>query len=113
MLFLHTAPASFSLVEISKHSMWNNAKRNENGSTVKKRTELHNYQIIHRITYTHRQPNCSPSNIDIFLPNIPHLYECQTIDDLPSNHLPIELKIHKHKATKKSTHRLDYIQKTM
>ncbi|XP_043527360.1 uncharacterized protein LOC122537826 [Frieseomelitta varia] len=60
----------------AKHGLWNNTKRNRNGTTIKNHTELHNYQIIHSPTFTHRQPNSqTPSNIDIFLSNIPYLYD--------------------------------------
>ena len=72
---------------------WNNLNRNANGSTINKHSELHNYHILHSTTYTHRQPNRTPSNIDIFLTNAPFLHNCHTIDDLPSNHLPIILTL--------------------
>ena len=52
-----------------KHSIWNNLNRN--GSTIKNHLDLRNYQIIDSPTYTHKQPHCTPTNIDIFLANIP------------------------------------------
>ena len=69
----------------------NNTKRN--GSILKNHSELHNYQIIHSSTYTHRKPNCTSSNIEIFLSNVPFPQNYHAIDDLPSNHLPIVLSL--------------------
>ena len=40
---------------------------------------------------THRKPNCTSSNIDIFLSNVHFPQNFHTIDDLSSNHLPIVL----------------------
>ena len=73
----------------AKHQLWNNPCKNTNGSTLKKHSETQNYQILHSPTYTHRQPNCRPSNIDIFLSNIPYAYNIRTLDELSSNYLPV------------------------
>ena len=51
----------------AKHQLWNNLNRNANGSTLRKHSDAERYQIIHSPTYTHRQPNRRPSNLDIFL----------------------------------------------
>ena len=78
----------------AKHKNWNNLNRNANGSTLKNHSELHNFHILHSPTYTDRLPNRTPSNIDIFLTNALYFHECQLIDDLPSNHFPVSLKLH-------------------
>ena len=55
---------------------------------LKNHAEANNYQIIHSKTYTHRKPNSNPTNIDIFLSNLPNLHKVVTIDALSSNYLP-------------------------
>lgn len=87
----------------AKHPIWNNLNRNANGSIIKNHSD---YQLIVVTTrlYTARRStrtNCSPTNIDIFLSNIPYSYNCQTIDDLPLNHLPVELSIQLHKTARR------------
>ena len=44
--------------------------------------ELHNYESF-----------IAPLNVDIFLTNVPYLNNCQNIDELSSNHLPVELTL--------------------
>ena len=77
----------------AKHQLWNNITRNSNGTTIKNHAEAESYLIIHSPTYTHKQPNSNPSNIDIFLSNIPYPYKITTLDELSSNHLPVMLTI--------------------
>ena len=77
----------------AKQQLWNNPCKNANGSTLKKHSEKQNYQIIHSPTYIHRQPNCRPSNIDIFLSDVPYAYKIRTLDELSSNLLPVLLTI--------------------
>lgn len=70
-----------------KITSWNNTTRN--GILLKNHSETGNYYIIHSPTYTYRQPNGSPSNLNLFLTNMPYHHSVQTIDDLFSNHLPV------------------------
>ena len=59
----------------AKYKNWNNLNRNDNGSILKNHSELYNFHILHSPTYTHRLPNRTPSNIDIFLANAPYFHE--------------------------------------
>ena len=77
----------------AKHQQWNNTKRNNNGTAIKKHAEAERYQVTHSPTFTHRQPNCRPSNIDIFLSNLPYPHHITTLDTLSFNHLPVKLTI--------------------
>ena len=81
----------------AKHPQWNNINRNSNGVTLEKHAESENYQVIHSNTYTFQQPGCKPSNLDIFLSNIPYIHTIRTIDDLALNHLPVILKFTTHR----------------
>ena len=51
------------------------------------------------IAQQYKQLKCIPSNIDIFLIYVPYLHNCHAIDDLSSNHLPIELTLQMHKIS--------------
>ena len=75
--------------EFNAKRLWNNTNRNTSGSILKIHAKLHNYCIIHSSTYIYRKPNCTPFNINIFLINVPFPYNCNTIDKLSSNHLPV------------------------
>ena len=77
----------------AKHQHWNNLRRNASGTTLKRHAEVGNYQIIHSPSYTYRQPNSLPSNLDIFLSNLPYPQKATTIDALSSNHLPVKLTL--------------------
>lgn len=53
----------------AKHQLWNNISRNTNGVIIKNHAKAENYQILQSHSYTYKQPNCNPSNTDIFLTN--------------------------------------------
>ena len=72
---IHTSNTKYYLIGgdfNGKHQLWNNIKKNANGMVIKKHADTENYQIIHSPTYSYRQPHCAPSNIDIFLTNLPY-----------------------------------------
>ena len=54
--------------------------RNANGVTIKKYADSENYQVQHSPTYTHKQPNCRSSSIDIFLSNLPYSHKIATVN---------------------------------
>ena len=85
-----------------EHQTWNNSNRNRNGVAIKKHAEQEQYQILHSLTYSYRQPRCNPSNLDIYLTNISYEHTIKTIDDLSSNNLLIMLTINTNRVTKRN-----------
>jgi len=72
---------------------WNNFINNARGIQLYKFINNNDISIIHSNTYSHQAPRSKPSNIDIYLTkDVPYNYVCYTINDLPSNHLPVILK---------------------
>ena len=67
----------------AKHLIWNNFRRNKTAPTML------SSEII-KLSTVQPTPtsNCTPSNIDIFLSNMPY---CHTTDDLSSNYLLVSL----------------------
>ena len=84
----------------SNHRNWNNLNRNINDCAVKNHSELRDH---YHITQPILTDNWNPSNRDIFLSNVPYLYLCNTTHDLSSNHLPIELTLHRYRVERRST----------
>ena len=87
--FLVQVTLSYTMTLI--HRIWNNFRRNRKVFTIKNHSKLRKYQIIYSSAYTHRESNCTPSNIDTFLSNISYHHICHTVENLFSNHFLIIL----------------------
>lgn len=86
----------------AKHAAWNNLSNNARGVRLFHYLNSTNVTLLHSDSYSYKLPGKNPSNIDIFLvQNIINSYNCYTVDDLSSNHLPIMLDLNQDSPLKK------------
>lgn len=78
----------------AKHRAWNNFTNNARGIKLSQYMDRNNITLISSGTFSHKCPGKNSSNIDFFLNrNLNYLYNCYTMDDLSSNHLPVMLEM--------------------